>query len=190
MSGRVQGHFFSETPTAVSTLPGTQGGVSHRACLWNSWLDLGPLLCLRPFPDLPASLPAAISLHLLCSSFSRSWWLGCPISPQILCSAAPGSPSLCPLPFRKLSDSICHRGTWESRRWDGPGNLILTYQDSRVLMGRIKRALPFPLHNPVLRDGQQIGILEFLEGGGGWETRTPESHIWKTRGVREEGKGT
>lgn len=45
---------------------------------------------------------------------------------------------------------------------DGPGNLILTYQDSRVLMGGIKGALAFPLHNLVLGDGQQVGILEFL----------------------------
>lgn len=45
---------------------------------------------------------------------------------------------------------------------------MLTCQDSRVLMGRVKRALAFPLHNLVLGDGQQVGISEFLKGGRGW----------------------
>lgn len=115
--------------------------------------------------------------------------MGYLILPLILCSEAPGFSSLCPLLFRKLSDSICHRVTRESSCWDGPGNLILTCQDSRVLMGGVEGALAFPLYNLVLRDGQQVGILEFLERGSGWGARTPESHVWERRGVREGGEG-
>lgn len=87
-----------------------------------------------------------------------------------------------------MSDSICHRVTWESGCWDGPRNLILTCQDSCVFMGGVKGALAFSLHNLVLQDGQQVGILEFLEGGRGWGARTPESHvqeIWGCEGGRE-----
>lgn len=36
--------------------------------------------------------------------------------------------------------------------------------DSRVLVGGVEGALAFPLHDPVLRDGQQFRVLEFLEG--------------------------
>lgn len=79
-----------------------------------------------------------------------------PDSPSDLMSEAPGFPCLCQIP--------CHRVTWESRCWDGPGNVILTYQDSCVLVGGVKGALAFPLHNLVLRDGQQVGISEFLGG--------------------------
>lgn len=56
-------------------------------------------------------------------------------------------------------------------------------------MGGVKGALAFPLHDLVLQDGQQVGILEFLEGGSGWGARTPESHVWERRGMRKEGKG-
>lgn len=64
---------------------------------------------------------------------------------------------------------------------------ILTYQNGRVLVGRVKGTLAFPLYHLVLQDGQQVGILEFLKGGRGWGPRTPGSHLWEGRGRREEG---
>ena len=58
-----------------------------------------------------------------------------------------------------------------------------------MLVGGVEGALAFPLYNLVLRDGQQVGILAFLERGSGWGARTPESHVWERRGVREDGEG-
>ena len=75
--------------------------------------------------------------------------------------------------------------TGESSRRDGPGDPTLTCHDSRVLVGGVEGALAFPLHDPVLRDGQQFGVLEFLEGGtwlGG-----PECQRKERRALREEG---
>ena len=43
--------------------------------------------------------------------------VGCPSLSLIWCPEAPGFPSLHPLPFRKLSDSIVPRVTWEGRYW-------------------------------------------------------------------------
>lgn len=69
-----------------------------------------------------------------------------------------------PLPHPVLQGALSDV-TWGSGRWAGPGAPILTYQDSRVLVGGVEGALAFPLCHLVLRDGQQVGILEFLEWG-------------------------
>lgn len=131
--------------------------------LHNKWLNLRPLLCPRPFLDPLADvkLAVSISLRFLWGTLSRSWWLGGPRLPVIRCPKAPGFPSLCSPPFRKWSDFLVPRKA-------DAANLSLTCQDRRVLMGGVEGALAFPLHDLVLGDGHQVGILEFLKGGRGW----------------------
>lgn len=99
----------------------------------------------------------------------------------------PGSPSdpalalrllVCSAPFfGKLSYLTFPRVTTKGKFQDSPQSLALTDQDSCVLVSRVKGALTLPICDLVLQDGQQEGILEFLEGGRGWEPRMPGSHV-------------
>ena len=99
----------------------------------------------------------------------------------------PGSPSD-PVPGRLLLCSVPSLGKLSylafprvarKGKFDGLGSRTLTDQDSCVLVNRIEGALALPVHDLACQDGQQEGILEFLEGGRGWEPRMPGSHVWE-----------
>ena len=93
--------FLFAIPTFPSTMPGTPEGVFLQGLLVEQMVTLRPFPCLRPFQDPPASVPHSTSIlpHLICGSFS---WLGYLILPLILCSEAPGFPSLCPRAFQEI----------------------------------------------------------------------------------------
>lgn len=92
---------ISSIPTFPSTMPGTPEGLFIQSLLIEQMVTLRPLPCLRPFQDPPTSVHPSTSIlpHLPCGSFN---WLGYLILPLILCSEAPGFPSLCPLTFQEI----------------------------------------------------------------------------------------
>lgn len=102
MSRRAQHHdFLFAVPTFPSPMPGTPEWLFIQSLLVEQKVTLRPLSCLRPFQDPPISVHPSTSIlpHLLCGSFI---WLGYLILPLILCSEAPGFPSLCPLAFQEI----------------------------------------------------------------------------------------
>ena len=102
MSRRAQHHdFLFAIPTFPSPEPGTPEGLFIQSLLVENMVTLRPLPCLRPFQDPLISVHPSTSIlpHLLCGIFS---WLGYLILPLILCSEAPGFPSLCPLAFQEI----------------------------------------------------------------------------------------
>lgn len=120
-------------------------------------------------------LPTWISLHIFGDGFQRDsggWaaWLSLRSCPRRLL--------VCSVPFcGNLSSLSLPRVARKGKFLDGLECPTLTNQDSCVLVSRVKGALALPIHDLVYQDGQQEGILEFLEEGRGWEPRMPGSHV-------------
>lgn len=144
--------------------------------------------------SLPKTLPRPSCLceplstdlpHILCGNLSRSRWLGAE-SPSGLVLRG----SWLPLPlspaFQELSASIFHRTTQKSGCWEPDTHL----PRQPCAYGQGQKGFGLFPPQPCPRrwaTGRNLGVPK---GGERLGARTPESHVWEMRGVREgEGRG-